>query len=165
MTAVRKIPAQHPFIDPAVILNVSNGVTETLQVMAKITADFQKPFIASNWRAPTDFSVHLTLNSDPYRGRIQFHFNKNIIKQIIKNMLDEGAATDDESLLDCIGEITNMFYGAAKTKLNASGFNLSMTIPKPCLTQKLPQATHETTCMVIPFKVDAEVCYIEIIIF
>ncbi|MGZ3690635.1 MAG: chemotaxis protein CheX [Pseudobdellovibrio sp.] len=164
MTAVRKIPAQHPFIDPAVILNVSNGVTETLQVMAQITADFQKPFIENNWRAPTDVSVHLTLNSDPYRGRIQFHFNKSIIKQIIKNMLDAEAATDEESMLDCMGEISNMFYGAAKTKLNASGFNLSMTIPKPCLTQNLPKSLQDTTCMVIPFKVDEEICYIEIII-
>lgn len=152
-------------MDRQVIMSLANGVGEGLKIMAEIETQFEKPFAAANWRSPTDISVYLTLNSDPFKGRLQFHFPKRVAKAIIEKMTGSEVPADSDELLDGMGEVANMFFGAAKTKLNQIGFALEMTIPKPCWSKSLPFPVNDTRCMLIPFKVLDETCYVEIIIF
>lgn len=164
MSLLKRPDPRHPFMEGQVILNIGNGIVETLRMMAEVEATFERPFAVKNWVSPTDVSVFLRLDSGDHRGLLQFHFNKNTAKLIIDKMTDSDIALDSDELLDGVGEISNIFYGAAKTKLNQIGFNLKMTIPKACWTKNLPLSTTETTCMLIPFKVLGELCYVEIII-
>ncbi len=163
MSAAKKINIHHPFMDGAIIHSLANGVVEALKVMVDIEASFEKPFVGLNWKSPTDFSVYLNLNSDSYKGRIQFHFTHMVAKTIIEKLIGS-EVVDKSEILDGVGEISNIFYGGAKTKLNLLGLNLSMSLPKPCLTKDLPNTISETTCMLIPFKVLGEICYVEIIL-
>ncbi len=165
MSAAPKINTSHPFMDREVVMSFGNGVIEVLKMMADVEAHFEKPFAAMNWQSPTEVSVHLTLSSDPYKGKIQFHFDKAIAKSIIEKMTGAGIEPDSPEILDGVGEISNMFYGAAKTKLNLQGYNLNMSLPKPCWTKDLPKPIATLTCMVIPFKISTALCYVEIIIF
>ncbi|MBC7741938.1 MAG: chemotaxis protein CheX [Bdellovibrionaceae bacterium] len=163
MSAANKINIHHPFMDGVIIQSLANGVVEALKIMVNIEASFEKPFVGTNWKSPTDFSVYLNLNSDFYRGRIQFHFTEMVAKTIVEKLIGSEVIEKSE-ILDGVGEISNIFYGGAKTKLNSLGLNLAMSLPKPCLTKDLPKAIAETTCMLIPFKVLGEICYVEIIL-
>jgi len=155
----------HPFLESQVILSLANGVVETLKTMADVDAEFEKPFAVMNWQSPADVSVHLSLNTNGFKGRLLFHFTNNVAKEIIERMTGENVGDGMEQIFDGVGEVSNIFYGAAKAKLNAVGFNLTMTIPKACYSSQLPKFTQDTTCMLIPFKVLGETCYVEIILF
>ena len=164
MSAAFKVDVQHPFMDREVVLNIANGVVETLKILADITADFEKPFVADHWQSPTEVSVYLNLNSEPFCGKIHFHFDVKVAKYIIETLTGSSVPSDSDEILDGVGEISNIFYGSAKTKLNGIGYNLKMSLPTPCWTKDLPPSPDSKKCMIIPFKVNNALCYVEIVI-
>ena len=166
MGAAAKLNPQHPFLDRDVILSLANGVTETLQTMSATTTTFEKPFVASDWKTPCPIAVYLELHSDPFKGQVRFHFEASVAKGIIERML--GSKIDNldyTELLDGVGEISNIFFGLTKTKLNNIGFKLTMSTPHPCLSKDLPAVEGQPTYLIIPFKVDQTLCFIEMILF
>lgn len=166
MSAAAKLKPQHPFLDRDVILSMANGVTETLQTMASTVANFEKPYVSKDWVTPCQVAVFIELHSEPYRGQIRFHFDKVVAKGIIEKMLGSQIdQIDNVDLLDGVGEIANIFFGLAKTKLNAIGFKLHMSTPNPCLSADLPPLVGDKTLLIIPFKVDQISCFIEMILF
>ena len=165
-TAKKKIDIGHPFMDGAVIMNLANGINTTLKTMTDLVASFDKPFVGVNWKAPTEFSVVLELSVDPFKGILLFHFDKSVAQSIIEKLT--GSAIDSANnteILDGIGEVSNMFYGTAKTKLNESGFKLKMSVPKPQMTNELPVPVGEFRNMIIPFKILSKNCFVEIVVF
>lgn len=164
MSAAPKISQLHPFLNSAVIANLSNGVIETLQTMAKVAGIFEKSFVEKNWKSPTDVSVYLNLESPPSHGQVRFHFPRKALVQLCKIMLNEEVAHDSQVVVDCLGEISNICYGYAKVKLNSQGYSLKMALPYPCKTEELPEALSAYPHIVIPFKVLEETCYIQVII-
>lgn len=162
MSAANKAPAHHPFMDKEVLLNLTNGVSETLKTMADLTAHFEKPFISSSWAPPQEISVFLNVESDPFRGMIYFHFAKKMSEMVIEKLTGSAVTPDSPEVLDGVGEISNIFYGAAKTKLNQMGFQLKLTRPNPFWTKDLPPRVGAHVSLVIPFKIEEHACYIEI---
>lgn len=162
MSAANKMPPQHPFMDKEVLLNLTNGISQTLKTMAELTANFEKPFISAGWVPPNEISVLLNMESDPYKGMIYFHFAKFVAELTIEKMTGSKAEADSPEILDGVGEISNIFYGAAKTKLNQLGFQLKLTQPLPHWTKDLPPKVGNTISLVIPFKIEEKACYIEI---
>ena len=81
------------------------------------------------------------------------------------NKEGEGYKTGEVYELAGVGEISNIFYGAAKTKLKESGFDLNMTIPQPCWTKDLPAVANKSLVMIIPFKIENKDCFVEIVLF
>ena len=166
MSAAQKLDPQHPFLNSNVILNISNGVTETLQTMAQTEAHFEKPYVAKDWKTPTDITVFLELKSDPYHGQVRFHFDKSVARGILEKMLGSAInETDLAEILDGVGEISNIFFGVAKTKLNLLGFKLEMSVPHPVKSAELPETIGNKTCLVIPFKVGDTLCFVEMILY
>lgn len=160
-----KIDLTHPFMNRDVILNLSNGMTTTLKLMAQIDAHFEKPYASTDWKSPKEISVFLVLDTDAYKGQVLFHFDKAVAKKIIENMIGSSVPEDSPEILDGVGEISNIFYGAAKTKLKEAGFDLNMTIPQPCWTKDLPEMVTKSLSMIIPFKVEDKDCFVEIVLF
>ncbi len=166
MNTAKKIDMGHPFMHSTVILNLANGINTTLKTMTDLVAIFDKPYLGENWKSPTEFSVILELSVDPFKGILIFHFDKSVAQSIIEKLT--GSVIDSSNsaeILDGIGEVSNMFYGTAKTKLNESGYKLKMSVPKPCLTSELPAPVGEFRNMVIPFKVLSKSCFVEIVVF
>lgn len=163
MSAAQRILAKHPFSDEDVILSIANGVVDTLKMIAECQSDFEKPFETSNWTSPTDVSVYIKLDSDPYRGMIQFHFHKDIIKFLVEKITYCPIEGKDNELLDGVGEISNIFYGAAKTRLNILGFKLKMSFPIPSFTKDLPSKGNHKS-VVIPFNINSYKCFVEIVV-
>ena len=164
MSAAAKINTQHPFLNKDVILNLAGEITNTLKVMANIEARFEKPFAIANWKSPKEISVVLALDTAELKGKIHFHFDKYVAQEIISNLTGSQINEDSEEMLDGVGEISNIFYGAAKTKLNQIGFHLTLSSPHPCWTKDLPPTVGHSICLIIPFKVSDKDCYVEIII-
>lgn len=165
MSTAPKIPAEHPFLNREVILNISNGVIETLQTMAGVKSEFEKAFTEKNWKPNNDVSVFLDLTSEPFTGQIRFHFNKIALSKLYEKLLGTPINADAPEVLDCLGEVSNMCYGFAKAKLNEKGYKLQMTIPHPCKTEELPEVVSAHPHIIIPFKVFNEACQIQVVIF
>lgn len=166
MSTAKKIEAGHPFLDSSVILNLANGINTTLKTMTDLVATFDKPFAGQNWKPTSEFSVTLELSITPFKGLLFFHFDKSVAQSIIERLT--GSAVDSSNnveILDGIGEVSNMFYGTAKTKLNELGFKLQMSVPKPGLTSELPARVSDFKNIIIPFKILGKSCFVEILIF
>lgn len=164
MSAAAKDLNTHPFLEHEVMINLSNGVDETLQMMASVASIFEKAFIEENWKPPADVSVYLEVQSPPSFGQIRFHFSRKALNELYKRMMNEEAAPDLKQIVDCVGEVSNVCYGYAKSKLNREGYSLGMALPRPGKTEDLPHVESKHPHMIIPFKVFNETCYIQIVI-
>lgn len=164
MGAAPRISQLHPFLNSAVIVNLSNGVVETLKTMAHVASIFEKAFVEKSWKAQGEISVYLNLESPPCYGQVRFHFSRKVLADICKNMIKEEVALDSPDLVDCLGEISNVCYGFAKAKLNSQGYSLKMELPHASKTEDMPPVESKYPHIIIPFKVLNETCYIEIII-
>lgn len=165
MSFANKISPEHPFMNREVILNFTNEMSNTLSMMAQVEASFGKPFITANFKSPNEISVYLILNTDQFKGKVQFHFDKDIAKTIIGNMVGADMQENWNDVLDGVGEISNIFYGSAKTKLNEIGFHLNSSSPHPCWTKNLPINIGQSLCMVIPFMIQDKECFVEFIFY
>lgn len=160
-----KISPEHPFLNREVILNLSNGVIETLQTMAGVESHFEKAFVEKNWKPAGEYSVYLNLESEQYTGQIAFHFSKQALASLYEKMLGTKIDPESAEIVDCMGELSNMCYGYAKGKLNEKGFALKMTLPHPGKTKDLPNVVSQHPHIVIPFKIFTENCFIQVVIF
>lgn len=154
----------HPFMNSTVLISLSDSVVETLRVMVQATTKIEKAFVEKNWQSPTDISVTLDLQSPPDKGQIRFHFTGEVLVVFCKRMLFEDVGPDSREALDCSGELSNMFFGFAKAKLNENGFNFKLSIPEPRKTRDLPVIESKISNVIIPFKVMNETCFIQIVV-
>ncbi len=165
MNSVKKFEPVHPFLNRDVILNLSNGVVETIETMAGVKSTFDKPFVEKNWKPTNDISVFLNLNSSLFKGRIYFHFNKLALVHLYEKIMGETVDADSVEIIDCLGEISNICYGFAKAKLNDKGLKFQMSIPQPCKTVDLEPIESSKPHIIIPLVVHNYACQIQIVIF
>lgn len=164
MSAAIKVPQLHPFLNSAVILDISNGMFETTETMAQVACVCEKSFVENKWKSPTTFSVLLDIESPPYRGQILFHFSEKSLKGIYNIIVGIGESPPEEDLLDCLGELSNQAYGIAKSKLNIDGYSFKMTMPNPIRTEKIAVQESKFPSIVVPFLLFNEHCYIQLIL-
>lgn len=165
MNSEKKYVPVHPFLNRDVILNLSNGVVETIETMSGIKSTFDKPFVEKNWKPENDISVYLNLNSSLFKGRIYFHFNKLALSYFYEKVMGNVVDPDGIELIDCLGEISNVCYGFAKAKLNDKGLKFQMSIPQPCKTIELEPIESPKPHIIIPLVVHGYACQIQIVIF
>lgn len=165
MSAAPKVNQSHPFMNRDVFMSLTNEMSHVLKSMANIDVDFQKPFVSTEWKSPKEISVILNLDDPSYKGRVCFHFDKDVAKKIIENMIGAPVEEGSPDILDGVGEVSNMFYGSTKTKLNTLGFSLNVSLPKPLWTKDLPPNISNCLSMIVPLKIENKDCFVEISIF
>lgn len=131
--------------------------------MANINCFFENSFKNKNWKSPTEYSVFLDFKSSPAAGQIRFHFPKATLNSLYNGITHLNIVPDCASLLDCIGEISNVSYGNVKRVLHGQGFSLNMALPHPVKTENLPELNICHPQVIIPFKIYDEICFIEIL--
>lgn len=163
MRAAIKVPQLHPFLNSAVILDISNGLVETAKILVQADCVCEKAFVEKNWKSPTSYSVYLDIESPPYRGQILFHFTTKTVVELCKKIVttNKENSAPEEELLDCVGELSNQAYGIAKSKLNIDGCSFKMTTPHPIKTEKIAVLESKFPSIVVPFKLFGELCYIQ----
>lgn len=154
----------HPVLENELLLNLSNGVDETLRTMAQITCIFERSFDAINWSSSCEYTVYLEINSGPTNGQIRFHFSYSALTRIYQGMVGDTKPPDLSEIIDVLGELSNVSYGIAKGKLNREGYSLGMALPHPGKNEDTPLLLSGRPNMIIPFTVFNETCYIQIVI-
>ena len=151
-------------LEDNLMINLSNGVGETLQKMANVECTFEKAFTDKTWTPPEGFSVFLDVESPPSHGQIRFHFSHKALIKLYNNIMNETSVPVESEVLDCLGEFSNVSYGVAKRKLNGDGFSLNMALPHASTSKDIPNVVSTKPKTIIPFNIFEEKCYIEVVI-
>lgn len=164
-TATPKVEKKHPFLSGDVVLDLSNGLTDTLNVIAGVQSSFDIPYVQNNWTAENDLTVSINIQSEPHVAQIRFHFSKELLGEIVKKIFNETTDPNNAEITDCLGEISNICSGYAKTKLNEKGFALKTALPSSVSkTEDLPKTDSAHPNIVIPFTVLNKLCQMQVII-
>ena len=162
----RNFTGKHPFLNGEVVIDLLNSVTNTFQNFAGVRSHFDDiAFAQTDWKPCNDLTVSIDIKNDTHSGQIRFHFNREALAEIIQKIFNEVKAPDSTEIKDCLGEISNICSGYAKTKLNEKGFNLKTTLPSAVSnTSDLPQEASGPS-IIIPFKILNQECQMQIVVF
>ena len=158
---------QHPFLKADVVIDLSNSIINTFMTAVGIRSHFDDlPFAQMDWQPCNDLSVSIDIKSNTHSGQIRFHFNKDALTAVIKKLFNEAQDPSGAEISDCLGELSNICSGNAKTKLNEKGFNLKAALPSVASkTSDLPRLAAGQSSVVIPFKILEHECQMQIIVF
>lgn len=154
----------HPVLENTLMLNLSNGIDESLRTMAHATCIFERSFNAMNWINFCEYSVYLEIKSGDISGQIRFHFTYKALAGIYHGMVGDNTPPVISDVTDVLGELSNVCYGIAKGRLNREGYSLGMALPHAGKSADLPPLESGRPNMIIPFTVFNETCYIQIVI-
>jgi len=110
----------NPFLD---------SVVNVMSTMASIQVLTGTPEIKEDHLAGGDISGIIGMSSDTSAGSMAVSFPKNVILEITKRMLDEDLTTINGTVVDLVGELTNMISGGAKKNLLDVGLDIGMASP------------------------------------
>jgi len=146
------------FVNPFLV-----SIINVLATMANTEAKPEKPFLKSEKSAKGDVTGIIGLTGDKAKGSLAITFTEPAILHIVSQMLGENAQKIDESVADCVGEITNMVTGGAKKILSEKGYKFDMAIPSTIIG-KNHSIIHTTRGRVIciPFKIVAGSFFVEV---
>lgn len=166
-TAPQSSNSKHPFHNGDVVLDLSNSVTSTFQAVAGIRSHFDDlAFAQTDWQPTNDLTVSIDIKNDAHSGQIRFHFSKAVLSDMIKKIFNDNKDPDNSEINDCLGELSNICSGFAKTKLNEKGFNIKTALPSPASkTSELPKMASGQSSVVIPFKLLNQECQMQIVVF
>lgn len=106
-----------------------HSTVNVLSTMAFIEATPGRPEIKSTLQTLGDITGFIDLNGAHIDGWLAISFSQSTILKITHNMLGEESASIDETIVDAVGEITNMISGGAKRIYAERGLDIDMARP------------------------------------
>ena len=103
---------------------------EVLGTMAFMQARPGKPKLKQDKSANGDITGYIQLNGNNCSGWMALSFDQATILGVVKNMLGEQLEAIDDSVKDCVGEITNMITGGAKRRYESLGLDIDLDRPE-----------------------------------
>lgn len=152
MSAAAKV--QNPLFDKNLINAFVDGVAKTLITMAQTKVSVGRPFIENSFKLKGDVAGMVGMVAPPMRGTLVISFPKEAIFSILKNMLGETYTEVSSEVADAVGELTNMFYGSAKTSLNQLGYKFEMAIPSVVRGEFTISKNQGGATLVIPVELE-----------
>lgn len=148
------------YINP--FLNSISNVIVTMATL-EVTPGTAKPKLDDH--AYGDVSGIIGMISNTLKGSMALTFTEPAILQITSRMLGEEVTVIDDTVTDCVGEITNMVTGGAKSILADKGHYFDMATPV-IISGKEHEIIHKFkgAKVIIPFSVEAgeffaEICF------
>lgn len=145
-----------------VVNSVCEGLQETLKMMNDIEVTFEKSSFETSWKTQGEASGIIDFEAEKFKGSLYIHFPFDVLVKLYNQMIGENHTEFSDEIMNCIGEISNMAYGVAKTKLDRFQFKLSMSIPKVSKTKDLKRIP--SPHFLIPFKIHDQLCHLELTI-
>ncbi len=150
------------FINPFI-----QSILEVLSTMANMEAKPGPPAIKKNSVAQGDVTGIIGMAGEKIVGSLAVCFTEPVIIEIAKRMLGETPPSIDETVIDMVGEITNIVTGGAKKLLADDGYHFDMAIPA-VVSGKDHSINHKSngTTIILPFSTEAgeffiEICFID----
>ncbi len=100
-----------------------------LSTMAFIEVSAGKPSVRCTAETSSDITGVISLNGDGVEGWLAVGFNRPTIFSIVQNMLGEEVNEIDDTVVDLVGEITNMITGSAKRMYSELGLEIGLDRP------------------------------------
>jgi len=134
-----------------------------LSTMAMVEVTKGNPSRKEGLNPLGDITGLIDLKGTEVHGSLAISFSESAILEIAEKMLGEKIAAIDDTVIDLVGEITNMITGDAKRAYSEQGTEFDLTIPS-VLVGKDATVVHSVKGdpIVIPFSMDAGDFYIEL---
>lgn len=153
----------NPLFDKRLIAAFVDGVIKVMKTMANTDASVGKPFIEPNFTVKGDIAGMVGMVAPPLKGTLLITYKTDSILYILENMMGEKYTELNRDVVDAVGEMTNMIYGAAKATLNQMGYNFEMAIPSVIKGDFVITKSDKGATLVIPFNLaDNKIFYVEI---
>ena len=139
------------------------AIINVLKTMAKFEVKPGNPFIKTHEVASGDVSGIIGMASPQAKGTLAVTFTESVILEITNRMLGEELKEIDDTVIDMVGEITNMVTGGAKMQLSEKGYRFEMALPT-VISGKGHVVHHKSKSPIIsvPFTTEAGDFFIEI---
>jgi chemotaxis protein CheX len=144
----------NPFLD---------ALVNVLTTMASTKATHGRPYIKTDHNAMGDVTGIIGLAGEKTKGSLAITFSESAILYITSQMLGEPILKIDDTVVDMVGEITNMVSGGAKKELAKQGYKFDMATPT-MVTGKGHVVTHKSSgvTIVVPFRISKGEFFVEV---
>lgn len=112
------------FINPFLV-----SMTNVLTTMAQLDSKPGKASIKKSSTASGAVTGIIGMAGEQLKGSFAVSFSEPVIFAITQRMLGEKLTKIDETVIDMVGELTNMATGGAKALLAEEGFDFDMAVP------------------------------------
>jgi chemotaxis protein CheX len=138
------------------------SMVTVLTTMAMVEIKAGKPCVKSHQQPMGEVTGLIDLSGSTANGSLAITFTEPAILDITERMLGEKLSAIDETVVDVVGEITNMITGSAKRIYSEQGLDFDLTLPKTRVGREEPlQHTVEGTTFLMPFSTAAGDLYLE----
>lgn len=146
------------FIDP-----IREATINVLSTMAMVNAIAGKPTVKQGGNPLGDVTSIIDLSGKDIQGSLAISFSKVAIFDITEKILGECVDNINDTVIDIVGELTNIITGNAKRLYAEQGMDFDLTRPTMMIGNDTP-LTHsvEGKATVLPFNTDAGVFYLEL---
>ena len=139
------------------------SVVNVLSTMATLEANPGTPVTKENEKAHGDVTGLISMTGAEAKGTFAITFTEKVILEVTKRMIGEEVSCIDDTVIDMVGEITNMTSGGAKKLLSEKGYRFDMAIPT-VISGKDHIIRHKSKSPIImvPFDTEAGNFFIEV---
>lgn len=144
----------NPFLD---------SMSNVLATMAMLEPQAGPAALKDEDLAFGDITGIIGMMGDNFKASLAVTFTKPVILEITARMLGETVSEIDDTVVDLVGEITNMVTGGAKNQLSERGYNIGLATPV-VITGDRHQIAHKAhgPKIVIPFTVESGNFFVEV---
>ncbi len=140
-----------------------NSILNVLSTMAKLEATPGKMTLKKSDVALGSVTGLIGMVGNKAKGTFAISFSDKVVLEITKRMLNEESTVIDDTVIDLVGELTNMVSGGAKRILSETGYKFNMAIPS-VISGKDHYIIHKSKdpVVIVPFTTEAGDFFIEI---
>lgn len=133
-----------------------HAAKNVIQTMAQINVEGGKPHLKTTNTTFGKVSGIIGMASANISGNMIISFNEACILNIVAKMLMEPVKTDiDNSVVDAVGELTNMICGGAKADLSKLGHIFDLATPTMIVGENIEITNYSTApTIVIPLTTE-----------
>lgn len=139
------------------------SILNVLSTMASLNATHGKPSYKTDAISCGDVTGLIGMASEAAKGSLAVTFTEPVALEITKRMLGDELTEIDDTVVDMVGEITNMVTGGAKSQLSEKGYHFDMAIPS-VISGKDHVIHHksEEPVILVPFHTEAGDFFVEL---
>lgn len=140
-----------------------HSITKVLATMAMTDARPGTPQIKEDDISWGDVTGIIALSSKDTIGSFAISFPKSVILDITQKMLGERLEDIDDTVVDLVGELTNMMSGGAKRLFAEVGIDFDLTVPS-ILSGENHKVAHQAVGpkIIMPFATETGEFYVEV---
>jgi len=141
---------------------ILESTLNVLSTMAMVEVSPGQPSVKTSELPLGDVTGLIDFKGDGMKGSLAISFSDKAIFDIGEKMLGDKMDTIDESVVDLVGEITNMITGSAKRIYSEQGIEFDLTIPKTLVGQdQTIKHSTEGQAIYLPFNTAAGEFFVE----